>query len=53
MKTAALVLAIAVAAVQSVAVADCCCVLICKHQNQSCSDCDHKKEAPRPAQEDC
>jgi len=54
MKAATLVLALSIAAVQSVSAADCCCIFVCKHQDQSCSDCDHKTAPdPKPKKDDC
>jgi hypothetical protein len=47
MKHAALLVALCVAAAQSVAAADCCCVIVCKHRDQACSDCGHQT-APKP-----
>ena len=52
MKQAALVLALCVAATQSVAAADCCCIIVCKHREEKCSKCGHAP-APKPAQSDC
>lgn len=52
MKAATLVLALCIAAVQSVSVADCCCIIVCRHQDQTCSDCEHKA-APVPKKDDC
>ena len=49
MKAAALALALVVSAVQTVGWVDCCCVLICKHQNDPCKDCAEKPEASREA----
>lgn len=49
MKATALALALAISAVQTVGWAECCCILICKHQNQPCSDCKESTEAPAPA----
>jgi hypothetical protein len=49
MKAAAFALALAVSAVQTVGWVDCCCVLICKHQNDPCKDCAEKPEAAREA----
>ena len=49
MKAAALALALVVSAVQTVGWVDCCCVLICKHQNDPCRDCAEKPEAAREA----
>lgn len=51
MKTGALALALVISAVQTVGWADCCCVLICKHQNDPCKECSEKPEAPE--QEAC
>ena len=52
MKAAAFLLALAVTAVQSVAIADCCCIVVCKHREQSCTDCEHKP-VPVPKKDDC
>ena len=52
MKAATLALALGMAVVQTVVVADCCCILVCKHRDQSCSDCGHKP-APVPGKDDC
>ena len=49
MQAAAFALALAVSAVQTVGWVDCCCVLICKHQNDPCKDCAEKPEAAREA----
>ena len=49
MKAAALALALVVSAVQTVGWVDCCCVLICKHQNDPCKDCAGKPEAAKEA----
>ena len=49
MKAAAFALALAVSAVQTVGWVECCCVLICKHQNDPCKDCAEKPEAAREA----
>jgi len=51
MKAGALALALLVSAVQTVGWVECCCVLICKHRNDPCSDCKEKQEAPTHA--DC
>lgn len=52
MKTAALFLAMLVAATQSVAAADCCCIIVCKHREEKCSKCGHEPAA-KPAEDDC
>jgi len=52
MRAATLALAFCIAAVQSVSVADCCCIIVCKHQDQSCSDCDHQGTTV-PKKDDC
>jgi hypothetical protein len=44
MKTAALALALLTATVQTVGWVECCCILICKHRNDPCSDCKEKQE---------
>jgi hypothetical protein len=49
MKTMALALALTISAVQTVGWVECCCVLICKHQNDPCKDCAEKPEAAREA----
>src|SRR5689334_190894 len=49
MKTMALALALTISAVQTVGWVECCCVLICKHQNNPCKDCAEKPEAAREA----
>ena len=49
MKTLALALALTISAVQTVGWVECCCVLICKHQNDPCKDCAEKPEAAREA----
>jgi hypothetical protein len=46
MRTTALVLALLTATVQTVGWAECCCVLICKHRNDPCSDCKDKQQEP-------
>jgi hypothetical protein len=52
MKTGALLLALAVSAVQTVGWVECCCVLICKHRNDPCKDeCTDRHEATPKA--DC
>ena len=51
MKAAALALALVVSAVQTVGWVECCCILICKHRNDPCSDCKEKQEAATTA--DC
>jgi hypothetical protein len=51
MKTSALVLALLTGTVQTVGWVECCCVLICKHRNDPCSDCKKKQQAPVAA--DC
>src|SRR5438132_800298 len=51
MKAATLALALAVSAVQTVGWVECCCILICKHRNDPCSDCKEKREAETHA--DC
>jgi hypothetical protein len=45
MKTATLVLAMCVATLQSVIAADCCCVVVCQHQSDVCSKCEHRGAA--------
>ncbi len=51
MKAPALALILAFAAVQVVSWADCCCVLVCRHQGEVCGDCGH--EAKAAAKPDC
>lgn len=46
MKTGTLVLALLTATVQTVGWVECCCILICKHRNDPCSDCKEKQETP-------
>lgn len=53
MKTSALVLALLTATVQTVGWVECCCVLICKHRNDPCSDCKEKKQAQEPVADCC
>ena len=48
MKAVALALALVVSAVQTVGWVDCCCVLICKHQDKTCGECEEKAKAPAP-----
>src|SRR5688572_32148329 len=49
MKALTLALALTMSAVQTVGWVDCCCVLICKHQNDPCKDCAEKPGAAREA----
>jgi len=44
MKTGTLVLALLTATVQTVGWVECCCILICKHRNDPCSDCKEKQQ---------
>jgi hypothetical protein len=53
MQVAALTLALLVSAVQTVGWVECCCVLICKHHNDPCSDCKDKSKARTEAPPDC
>jgi hypothetical protein len=46
MKAIALSLVLLTATVQTVGWVECCCILICKHRNDPCSDC---KEQPQQA----
>src|SRR5215831_9160243 len=51
MKTTALALVLLTATVQTVGWVECCCILICKHRNDPCSDCKEKHHETAPA--DC
>jgi hypothetical protein len=51
MNRAAPFLIISFAAAQAVSWADCCCVLVCRHQGEVCEDCGH--EADVPVEPDC
>ena len=53
MKAGALALALLVSAVQTVGWVECCCILICKHRNDPCSDCKEKKQAEAEHHADC
>jgi len=53
MKATALALALLTATVQTVGWVECCCILICKHRNDPCSDCKQKLEAAAAAVADC
>ena len=44
MKSLALVLGLLTATVQTVGWVECCCILICKHRNDPCTDCKEKQE---------
>jgi len=44
MRPSALAFVLAFAALQTVAVADCCCIVVCKHRDASCSDCGHESK---------
>ena len=46
MKSLALALGLLTATVQTVGWVECCCILICKHRNDPCSDCKQKPETP-------
>jgi hypothetical protein len=50
-KTGALLLVLLTSTVQTVGWVECCCILICKHRNDPCSDCKEKKQASTVA--DC
>jgi hypothetical protein len=52
MKAPALALVLAFAGLQTVAVADCCCGVVCKQRDAACSDCGHETK-PAPARPDC
>ena len=52
MKAAAFALALVVSTVQTVGWVECCCILICKHRNDPCSDCKEKR-AQEPVVADC
>src|SRR6185503_13261998 len=52
MKSLALALTLVTATVQTVGWVECCCVLICKHRNDPCSDCKDKR-AQEPVVADC
>jgi hypothetical protein len=45
MKASVLALTLVVSTVQTVGWVECCCILICKHRNDPCSDC---KKSPTP-----
>ena len=51
MKATALALVLLTATVQTVGWVECCCILICKHRNDPCSDCKEKQQAATVA--DC
>ena len=54
MKATALALVLLTATVQTVGWVECCCILICKHRNDLCSDCRKSKTAQEPmAHADC
>lgn len=53
MKTLALALTLVTATVQTVGWVECCCVLICKHRNDPCSDCKEKQEEPAAVADCC
>ena len=52
MRTSALVLALLTATVQTVGWVECCCILICKHRNDPCSECKDKR-TQEPVVADC
>jgi|SRR6185295_10267146 len=53
MKAGALALALLVTTVQTVGWVECCCILICKHRNDPCSDCKEKQKAADHHEADC
>src|SRR4051812_40707382 len=54
LKKAAFALTLAVFAVQTVGWVECCCILICKHQNDPCKDeCKDQPRQPQAAAPDC
>ena len=53
MKSLALALTLVTATVQTVGWVECCCVLICKHRNDPCSDCKEKQTEPAAAADCC
>lgn len=54
MKSAALALALLTSVVQTVGWAECCCILICKHQNDPCEhDCKDQQATPAPKADCC
>jgi hypothetical protein len=53
MKAGALALALAISAVQTVGWVNCCCVLICQHQDKVCKDCQEKKSDAAAPKEAC
>lgn len=53
LKKAGFALALAVFTVQTVGWVECCCVLICKHQNDPCKDECREKPQPQAAAPDC
>jgi hypothetical protein len=53
MKTLALALTLVTATVQTVGWVECCCIVICKHRNDPCSDCKEKQQKEQQAVADC
>jgi len=54
LKKAGFLLALAVFTVQTVGWVECCCVLICKHQNDPCKDdCKEQRQAQAAAPDCC
>ena len=54
LKKAAFALSLAVFTVQTVGWVECCCILICKHQNDPCQDeCKDQPRKPQAAAADC
>ena len=53
LKKAVFALALAVFTVQTVGWVECCCVLICKHQNDPCKDECKEPPQPQAAAHDC
>jgi hypothetical protein len=53
LKKAGFALALAVFTVQTVGWVECCCVLICKHQNDPCKDECKEQPPPQAAAPDC
>lgn len=53
MRSFALALTLLTATVQTVGWVECCCVLICKHRNDPCSDCKEKQAQQEAVAECC
>jgi len=53
LKKAGFALVLAVFTVQTVGWVECCCVLICKHQNDPCKDECKEQPQPQAAAHDC